>query len=199
MKYKSSIRIPAIIALLCLCSGLIAQEASRADLVAGLQAGGKVILMRHASSPRELPDADSASQGNTYLERQLDAQGREDAIRLGEALRRLDIAIDQVGSSPAFRAMETVEYAGFENVHTYPQLSNESMRTTSQAKSQWLRIRVSIPAVNGNLLLITHGPNISDAFPDVGRTSEGEALIFDPKVSKTEPVGRIAISEWSDL
>ena len=45
-------------------------------LVEALQKGGYVILMRHASSPRELPDKKTADPDNTKLERQLDEGGR---------------------------------------------------------------------------------------------------------------------------
>jgi phosphohistidine phosphatase SixA len=193
------VKIVYVLGLFFLYSGLAAQELSSEALIAQLQAGGKIIVMRHAASPRDLPDAASASAGNVNLERQLDAQGRQDAMAFGETLRRLNIVIGVNGSSPAFRAMETARYAGMSSTLPYEQLSNEGMRDSSEEKGSWLRTQASTRPISGNRLLITHGPNISAAFPDVGRTSEGEALVFDPLVSNTEPIGRIAISDWPDL
>ena len=178
---------------------LPAQGLSPEELVAELQAGGKIIVMRHASSPRELPDAASATPGNTSLERQLDEQGRRDAMAFGAALQRLGISIGQTGSSPAFRARETAYNAGLGGLYPYEQLSNEGMRESSAEKGEWLRTQASSRPISGNRLMITHGPNISAAFPEVGATSEGEALVFDPEVSNSKPIGRIAISEWADL
>lgn len=178
---------------------LAAQEMTAAELVAQLQAGGKVIVMRHASSPRDLPDADRASAGNVNLERQLDAGGREAARRFGEALRRLGITISETGSSPAFRAMETARQAGLGDIVPYEQLGNEGMLASREEQASWLRMQAASGTPAGNRLLITHNPNITAAFPDVGRTGEGEALVFDPAVSNQVPIGRIAISAWPSL
>ena len=48
-------------------------------LIASLRQGGYVLVMRHASSPREAPDRRTAHADNTNLERQLDAAGRAGA------------------------------------------------------------------------------------------------------------------------
>jgi hypothetical protein len=53
-----------------------AQERSANELVKALQSGGYVLVMRHASSPREAPSKEVANADNTKLERQLDAKAR---------------------------------------------------------------------------------------------------------------------------
>src|SRR5262245_22669321 len=70
--------------------------ASAESLVRALQAGGYVLVMRHASSPREAPSATDAQPDNPTRERQLDAAGRAAAIAMGEALRRLRIPLGDV-------------------------------------------------------------------------------------------------------
>jgi phosphohistidine phosphatase SixA len=199
MKPQHFLHLLVTCALALSSMALPAQQTDVQATVAALQAGGKIIVMRHANSPRDLPDAANASAGNVNLERQLDAQGRQDAMAFGEALRRLRIVIGETGSSPAFRAMETARHAGLSTILPYEQLSNEGMRESSEEKGNWLRTQASTRPINGNRLLITHGPNFSAAFPDVGGTGEGEALVFDPAVSNTQPIGRIAISDWPDL
>jgi phosphohistidine phosphatase SixA len=60
---------------------------------------------------RTPPDPAQADADNIQHERQLDEQGRASARAMGEAIRRLQIPIDQVLSSPTYRAQETVRLA----------------------------------------------------------------------------------------
>ena len=59
------------------------QGLSTNQLVAALRQGGYVLVMRHASSPREAPNKDTANADNTKLERQLDEAGRAGATGMG--------------------------------------------------------------------------------------------------------------------
>jgi phosphohistidine phosphatase SixA len=178
-----------------------AQTISRDTLATVLADGGFVIVMRHANSPRELPDAATANPANVNRERQLDASGRENAESMGQALRRLMIPIGEVFSSPTFRALETASLMGFENAQAVEALSNEGMQAASAERAEWLQQQVAEAADGSNRLLITHAPNISAAFPEYSDgMTEGEALIFDPSGAE-EPVmvHRIRIDEWANL
>lgn len=189
-----------ILALLAGIAGAAgAQSMTQSQLVTALQKGGMVVVMRHASSPRERPDAASAAPGNTNLERQLDARGRREAIAFGEALKRLGIEFSRVGTSPAFRARQTANLAGLRVLLVHDELGNEDMRDAGADRAAWLRRQTATVPEAANELLITHGPNISAAFPDVGRTAEGEALVFNPALNNRVPIGRIAIDAWPDL
>jgi hypothetical protein len=76
------------------------QTLSGSTLVADLRQGGYVIVIRHASSPREVPDQQTADSDNTKGERQLDAAGRTSSAAMGKAMRELKIPIGEVLSSP---------------------------------------------------------------------------------------------------
>ena len=80
-------------------------------LVQRLRQGGYVLVMRHASSPREAPTKEIANADNPKLERQLDEAGRSGARAMGNAVRVLRIPIGAVLTSPTYRAMETVRLA----------------------------------------------------------------------------------------
>ncbi len=80
-------------------------------LVKALRQGGYVIVMRHTSSPREVPDKKTANADNVKPERQLDEEGRATATAMGKAVRELKIPIGDVLTSPTYRALETVKYA----------------------------------------------------------------------------------------
>lgn len=192
----------ASLGLLMAAVALSAQTLSRDMLAAALREGGFVIVMRHASSPREAPDAASANPDNTGHERQLDAEGRRDARAMGAALKRLGIPVNEILSSPTYRALETARLLDVGKAVPADPLGNEGMSATNEAGARWLRQEVARkPRAGGNRLLITHGPNISAAFPDYSAgMGEGEALIFDPR-GGTGPVmiQRVRIGDWPGL
>ena len=200
MKLAQCFRFAGIFCLMILADKGIAQTLSGVALVNALQGGGYVIVMRHASSPRQVPNEETANPDNVNRERQLDETGRKDAIALGDSLRRLKIPIAVVESSPTYRTLETARLAGFSEVEVHNELGSQGMLSSSEAYATWLRGRVANFPQQGNLLLVTHEPNITGAFPDLDSSpEEGEALVFDPSTSQTTPVVRISISEWSDL
>jgi len=176
-----------------------AQSLSNEQLVNALKSGGYVIVMRHASSPRELPDSTEARPGNTNRERQLDAAGQRDATAMGNALRRLRIPIAQVESSPTYRTLETANFAGFSEVVLRDALGNQGMVNSSEISRAWLRERVTNAPSQGNRLIITHQPNIIGAFTELEAVAEGEALVFAPDTGNATPIGRIRISQWPRL
>ena len=101
-------------------------------------------------------------------------------------------------SSPAFRAQQTAHLAGFDEIIVQNELGNDGMRDASEANAAWLRAETERVSAGGNRLLITHGPNISAAFPgQAGGMGEGDALVFDP--ARGAFVGRVGIAEWSAL
>jgi phosphohistidine phosphatase SixA len=162
--------------------------------------------MRHASSPREVPDKQTANPDNTKPERQLDVEGRASATAMGNALRDLGIPIGAVLSSPTYRAIETVRYAQFGKPRTIPELGDNglSMQGGTEAQAAWLRRQVTQFPEGANTLIVTHLPNLAGAFPDLAAgMADGEALIFAPGGKMKDGVGaeprgaRVKIEEWS--
>lgn len=180
-----------------------AQTLSGEALAAALKTGGYVIVMRHASSPREEPDERTANEDNVNRERQLDAEGRAGATAMGESLRRLGIRVGEILSSPTYRALETARYAGFAAPGTVAELGDRgrSMQGVTDADAAWLRERVREVPMGTNTLLITHRPNVSGAFPDLTPGLEdGESVVFRPDgQGRAIPVGRIRIGDWASL
>jgi phosphohistidine phosphatase SixA len=179
----------------------LAQGIAREQLADALREGGYVIVMRHASSPRELPDDTTANTDNVNRERQLDETGRAEAAAMGEALRNRGIRITEVLSSPTYRAIETARRMGYSDIRLVDELGNEGMRASGEEYAAWLRANVTVSPDAGNRLLITHGPNVSAAFPEHSAgMGEGEALIFRPEADGDPAmVARIAITEWPNL
>ena len=115
---KRSVRSLAVLTLVVMARPAPAQPLSGDALVNALRRGGYVLVVRHASSPREAPAKQSANADSVSVERQLDDNGRATAIAMGKALRELDIPIGEVFTSPAYRALVTVRLAQLPNPRT---------------------------------------------------------------------------------
>jgi phosphohistidine phosphatase SixA len=177
------------------------QELSGSALVKALRSGGYVLVMRHASSPRETPDAQTANPHNTTRERQLDEAGRTTATAMGQALSKLGIPVRQVFTSPTYRARETVRLLGLKDVMPIEELgdSGRSMQAAGDAQAEWLH-KIVARAPMGNALIVTHMPNIARAFPTAADVADGETLIFKPDgKGGTVVVARVKIEEWPRL
>lgn len=179
------------------------RTSAHAPVVAALAKGGLVIVMRHASSPRIPPTAETAHPDNPGLERQLDREGRDGAAAMGDALRRLRIPIGRVLSSPTYRARETVRAARVTPVGTIEALGDggQSMQGITEAQAAWLRSKAAEQPVAGNTLIVTHQPNLTRAFPAWGgAVADGESVILRPDGrGGVEFLGRISIGDWARL
>ena len=175
-----------------------AQTLSGEALVNALRQGGYVMVMRHASSPREVPDRQTANSDNTKPERQLDETGRATSAAMGKALRALKIPIGEVFTSPTYRALETVRLAQFPTPKPTPELGDngQSMAGGTEAQAVWLRKIVTQFPSRTNTLVVTHLPNLTGAFPQLAAgVEDGEALIFGPN----GVVARVRIDDWPKL
>ena len=193
-----------IVSVLICVSQVSAQTLTGAELAKALQQGGYVIVMRHATSPQAAPDKEHANADNLKLERQLDAAGRDSATAMGQALRGLNIPIGAVLTSPTYRALETVKYAGLRNPQTVEQLGDggQSMAAVADAAAAWLRERTNQrPAAGTNTVIITHLPNITRAFPDwQPQVADGESVILRPAGGgRAQVVSRVRIEEWPEM
>jgi phosphohistidine phosphatase SixA len=183
---------------LVLAGAANAQQLQGDALVRALRQGGYVIVMRHASSPREVPDKATANPDNVKPERQLDPEGRASSRAMGKALRDLKIPIGTVLTSPTYRALETIRYAQFGNPQAFPELGDngQSMSGGTEAQATWLRRKVTELPKGTNMLIVTHMPNMSWAFPEsTSNLADGEAIIFGPG----GVVARVKIEEWPKL
>jgi phosphohistidine phosphatase SixA len=172
------------------------------SLLASLRHGGYVLVMRHASSPRDVPSRQTANPDNVKLERQLDEGGRRGSIAMGKALRDLRIPIGEVLSSPTYRAMETVRFAQLPQPHAVAELGDggQSMQGATEAQGRWLRDRVMQFPKGTNTFIVTHMPNIGRAFPEWGAVADGETVVVGPDgYGGARVVQRILIEDWPRL
>jgi phosphohistidine phosphatase SixA len=182
---------------------LSAQTLSGDALITALRRGGYILVVRHASSPRDAPSNQTANADNPQLERQLDENGRVAAIAMGQALRNLKIPIGNVFTSPTYRALQTVQFAQLPHPHQQLELGDagQSMQGISDAQSAWLKKQVTQAPKGTNTVIVTHLPNMAAAFPQwTFGLSDGETLVLrsDGKTGTTL-VARIKIEQWSAM
>ena len=189
--------------MLLLATAAHAQSLTGEALVKALRQGGCVIVMRHASSPREVPDKQTANPDNLKPERQLDETGRTTSAALGKALRDLKIPIGDIFTSPTYRALETLRLAQLPNPKPIPELGDngQSMAGGTEAQAAWLQKIVTQFPTGTNTLVVTHFPNLTRAFPQqAAGVEDGEALIFGPDgKGGAKVVARVQIEDWPKM
>lgn len=192
-----------VVGVFLLATAAHAQFLTGEALVNTLRQGGYVIVMRHASSPREVPDKRTANPDNLKPERQLDETGRSTSAAMGKALRELKIPIGEVFTSPTYRALETLRLAQIPNPKPTPELGDngQSMAGGTEAQAAWLQKIVTQFPTGTNTFVVTHFPNLTRAFPQqAAGVEDGEALIFGPDgKGGAKVVARVKIEDWPKM
>lgn len=149
-------------------------------LWAALKDGGKVVLMRHAAVERGKVSGLRHVPGDCSQELNLSQAGRTQAKKVGESFRQHGIVIGDVLASPFCRTMDTAKLAfgkakaseALRLLEALPpgqadQVTAQAMKLVGEYKGK------------GNLVLVTHEPNIiALAFETV---EFGGMLVLAPK------------------
>jgi phosphohistidine phosphatase SixA len=153
--------------------------------VAALRDGGYVIVLRHGATYTDQADTNPLEPKDTAHQRQLNDAGRAAAKSMGDALRTLNIPVGKVQTSQFQRAVETGTLLGFGEVSSTADLAegglvvtpNENNRRTAALRT----LAATPPPAGTNVILVSHKPNIIDAFgKDWFDVREGEASILRP-------------------
>jgi len=166
-------------AALALMAGVApAAAADDAALWQLLRAGGQVIMLRHAGTDRTFGDPPGFRLEDCSTQRNLTAEGREQARRLGEVFQARGVVVGRVLSSQWCRCLETARLA-FGRVEPWPALNGgprDAERVAARVRD--VRALLATPPVGGNLVLVTHGFNIRDTIGDI--PAEGGLVVFTP-------------------
>jgi broad specificity phosphatase PhoE len=125
-----------------------------------LRTPGAVVRLRHATAPGTFAPPD-ARLDDCATQRNLDASGRAQVQRIGEAFRQRGIRVDAVVSSPRCRCLDTACLAfgkaeSWEPLQGAPKSSDQRRR---QQAEMWERIEAH--QTGSPLVLVTHGSVIT--------------------------------------
>jgi len=171
-------------------------------LVTAMKQGGYVIVLRHGATNANQADTDPLHRENIASQRLLSAQGREVATRVGDSFRKLGIPLGKVYSSEFNRATETAKLVSGMGVTTTPDLTEGGLVVSpaeNARRAKALKTMASTtPDAGANTLIVTHKPNILDAFgEDWFNSKEGEASVFKPNGSNDLVlVARVQPADW---
>jgi len=172
------------------------------ELVTDMKKGGYVIVLRHGATNADQADTDPFHLDNIGAQRVLSDKGRDVAKRVGDSFRTLGIPLGRVYSSEFNRATETAQLVSGKTPTTTPDLTegglvvspNENARRAKALKA----LSLVVPDAGSNTLIVTHKPNILDAFgKDWFASKEGEASVFRPDGSNNLVlVARVQAADW---
>jgi broad specificity phosphatase PhoE len=148
--------------LVIVACAVIVPPARATDTVwEALRAPGSVVVLRHSYAPGGFDPPDARLEA-CATQRNLDEQGRAQAVRVGEAFARQGIEVGKVLSSPRCRCMDTGRLA-FGRVEAWSVLQGSlndadlRRRLVAQIKDVIATHRDGPP-----LVLVTHGSVVSD-------------------------------------
>jgi len=202
--YFARFAVAAVAATFWLLSPTEQSARAQADWINALRQGGYVIVFRHGATHQDQADTDPLNPKNIAQQRQLSEAGRAKAKEIGEAFRKLRIPVGQIQSSVFNRAVETGTLMGLGEVTSTPDLAEGGMVVTpneNNRRAQALRtLAATVPPAGTNIVVITHKPNILDAFgKDWFDVREGEASVFQPGGGGYKLIARVPADEWGKL
>lgn len=146
----------------------------------------RLTLVRHARAEPARPGVEDAR-------RELDAQGRAEAVEIGRRLREQALVPDRIACSPAARALTTATLLARELGVATQEIARDP-RLYLASSEQLLTVVRELGGNARHLLLVGHNPGISE-FAD--------ELSTDRTVGSLPTGGvytqRVAIDDWSAL
>ena len=148
-----------------------------------LARGGRVVLLRHAATVPGIGDPPGFKLGVCSTQRNLSANGRRDAARIGAAFRKHGVPVAAVLSSHWCRCIDTARIA-FGRVEPVAMLDS-MFRDDDAARARKLAaLRNHLAqaardgAGRGNLVLVTHDVNIRAL--GGGYVGQGDLIVATP-------------------
>lgn len=177
--------IPGIILLLgvsaCAMQPTSVSQAQPPSTWALLQQGtGYVVMMRHALAPG-VGDPANFRLGDCSTQRNLSAEGRQQARQLGQAFRDRNIPISRVLSSQWCRCLETAKLLDLGTVEPFPAL-NSFFQNPGAREPQTRSLKKFILEnrnTPGVILMVTHQVNITELTGAVPRSGASVVLKAD--------------------
>jgi phosphohistidine phosphatase SixA len=180
--------LPRLLLIAVILSVAAPVRADEAAAWAALREGGKILLMRHATTNPGVGDPPGFRLDDCSTQRVLSGAGRDQAKSIGAALRQNGMKAGRILTSAWCRCVDTAQLMDLGPVEVFEPL-NSFFGQSAEAGRQTESVRKLIADWKGpgTLVLVTHQVNVTaltDIFP-----SSGEMVIMDPN---GRSVGRIS-------
>ena len=200
-------RCAAAIAAAALACAAHAQLSSSPDaaralegpaLVAALRAGGLTLYFRHTATDFSQNDRAMTTHDECATQRNLSDTGREQARRIGAAIRALELPVGEVIASPFCRTLETGRLM-FGRAE--PSTVVRGYEGTNVANADYTRLiaLLASPPRPGTLRMITSHGNPFRAIAGPPHLQEGEAAVLRGNGKEFVVVARIRVEDWPAL
>ena len=165
-----------------------------------LRDGGMVIFFRHAATDHAQTDQDRLDLEDCETQRNLTAEGREQAKAIGRAFGAMGIPVGEVFTSPFCRCRETARLAfGRETVADFLHYAIGLNAEDRALVTKQLKKLLSSPVEQGaNRIIVSHTGNLREA-AGIWPKPEGVAWVFRPTEDGFAAVGRVLPTEWNRL
>jgi phosphohistidine phosphatase SixA len=186
-----------ILIALVFSSTLSAEEITTEEIIKMLQQGGYILYVRHGATDLSQADSDFSDLRNCNKQRNLSEQGIKDSRKLGEAIRKFNIQVDRVISSPYCRCVDTAIFA-FNKVEIDNQLRailNENAEVTQKLIGSLSVKLKALPPPGSNTVLVSHTANLREV-TNIWPKPEGVVHIFKPSGDNYQHIGRITPVQW---
>lgn len=180
-----------MIRIFCFVLTLIWPQLGLANDWRALESPTAIVFMRHALAPGT-GDPASFSLNDCATQRNLDDQGRAQALKIGNMLKERGYAFDGVWTSQWCRCRETAELLDLGAVEDVPSLNSffqSRARGPEQGRATLERLANH---ANARLMLVTHQVNITaltGVFPQ-----SGEIIVTELENGQLTVTGRVLIA-----
>lgn len=170
------------------------------ELRAALQRGGYVMYLRHAQTDPDTDDVEPVDLQKCAGQRNLSAEGQDQARQIGRGIAALGIKVSQVFSSPYCRCRDTARLA-FGQVTLVNDLQSALLKPQAQVRhlgAALRRLLQTVPPNGTNSVIVGHPSNLKEAV-GIWPQPHGAIYVFQPLGDDARFVGRITAEDWQRL
>jgi phosphohistidine phosphatase SixA len=166
-----------------------------------LRNGGLVIYFRHAATNQTGSSDETADLTKCETQRNLSAEGREQAAQIGKAFGALKIPVGSVTTSPFCRSKDTAQLAfgRFTVSHDLHFAIGADAGETKRFTQSLRRMLATAPPKGINAVIVSHTANLREA-TGIWPKPEGVAYVFRPLPGgEFEAIAMVLPDDWEKL
>lgn len=178
----------------------IADLEKATQLIQKLQNGGYILYIRHGKTDLSQKDSTSRNFQDCSLERNLSAEGIEQTKMIGQALKQLNIKVQQAWSSPFCRCKDTAQNIfGSYDVELDLQFSmSKNPQEAQQLGAKLKEIMLALPDDQHNYAFVGHTSNLKDGL-GIWPKPEGVVMVLQRQGANLNLIGSIHPDQWPKL